>query len=353
MIVYYLYIIYTLIISLVSRIWKKANRKKTLTFLLWFGLFFIMALRGETVGNDIIRYLDHFESSKWIDIFETRKETGYMLFLNVLRFLGLGRRGYIVIVSFIISSSFAWFYYRYSRNITLSFLLHLTIGLFSFTMSGIRQSLAISFTLFALHYALKRKLLLYLIFIFIAINFHLSAIIFLPVYLLLKLNFKSYKPILISFLFLVVLILFNQKVFSFATYFAPEKYIDFYLLSEDQTQLNILPVIFMLMLPLSILFFWFWQKKSFHSITEENLLFFKLSVFAAIFAVLALNVSALYRMSLYFTTYTVVLISNVLSDFSIKSNSDVFKVIVIIICIAYFIISTTGGIMKIDNYTFF
>lgn len=353
MIIYYLYIVYSLIISFFSNLWKKNNRKEILTFFLWLGLFIIMAFRVETVGNDIIRYLNHFESSRWINFFETSRETGYMIFLKVLIFLGVSKRGYLIIVSFLISAPISWFFFRYSKNVTLSFLFHFTIGIFAFTMSGIRQSIAISLTLFALHFALKRKLLPYLALIFIAINFHTSAIVFLPVYLLVNLKFKSFKPLIISLLFIVFIIIFNQKVFSFIDIFAPEKYIRIYLMSDDKSQLNILPVIFQFMLPSGVIFLWYWQKRKINNISKEELLFFYLTIIATVFTVLALNISALYRLSLYFTTCTMVLLSNVLSGFSNKTNGFIFKTIIIIICIANFIISTIGGRMQIDNYAFY
>jgi hypothetical protein len=335
-----------------KEITNEINQKKILTFFLWLGLFLIMGLRAETVGNDLMRYLDHFQDVKHIDTFKTRTETGYMLFLNLLDFFNIGRQGYIIIVSFIISYSFAWFISKYSNNIGLSFFLHLTIGLFTLTLSGIRQSLAISIILLAIHFAIKRKLIYYLITVFIAVLFHMSAIIFLPAYLLLNTKIKGYKIVLLYSLLIVVTIFFVDFLFSRLNYFAPEKYIKIYLDNHTKTGMNFLSVLFKIALPVTVLLFWKFQKRKIKDISSIDTSFFILSLVSIIFAILSLKLSIIERLSYYYDASLIILIPNAIQQFKNKNNLKIIRFVIIVIATLYFTTSTIGGILKIDDYSF-
>lgn len=351
MAIYFFYFLYALIVSFFSQ-FKKDN-KKTLTLLLWLGLFLIMGLRSEEVGNDLIRYIRHYKDVPYIDIFKTSTEIGYMAFVKTLNFLGVGTQGYIIIISFIIATSFSWFFFKYSKNVALSFFLHLTIGLFSFSMTGIKQSIAISIILFALHYALKRKFFPFLILILLAVTFHSSAYVFFPVYFLCWFSFKSYRPVFFFLLSLFFVLILREYLFSFISSFAFFDYSVVYLESEEYKQMNILPVIFQFMLPVSVVLLWIFNKQNILKLSKENLIFFILTVISVIFTVMSLNLSIVDRLSYYFYPAFFILMPNTLHYIKIKPAKEIFKILLIFICIAYFLITVPEGVTKIDNYTFF
>lgn len=352
MILYYLYIIYTGFISFLIKGRGKAFKKKQ-AFFLWLVLFLIMALRADSVGNDIIRYLDQYKYIGVINPFQTRTEIGYIFFQKILFYLGVGARGYIVIVSLFISSSFAWFFYKYSNNVIFSFFLHVTIGLFAFSMTGIRQSLAISITLFALHFAIIRKLKYFLIFSLIAVSFHNSAIIFLPVYFIFGLKFKSYKSIIIFILILIIFCFFNKFLFNLLGDYSLFGYKASYLDGETKSSLNILFVIFQALIPLSALVFWRIDKLRVDQLSKIDLFFFILSLISISFSILAINLSIVGRLSFYFTTSTLVLLPNSVNNVKLRPIKEIFTFAFVLICILFFAISVTGGKTKIDEYRFF
>lgn len=75
----------------------------------------------------------------------------------------------------------------------LGFLAFNSLGLFSFFMQGIRQSIAICICLLAINCCKERKLVKFLIMVLLATSFHASAALFIVAYFIygLKLNYKT------------------------------------------------------------------------------------------------------------------------------------------------------------------
>lgn len=89
--------------------------------------------------------------------------------------------------------SICLFTHRNSDNVVLPLLIFNCLGLFNFMVQGMRQGIAICICLFAIESCKSRKPIRFLLQIFLAMLFHASAIIFLPVYWLysLRLDWKS------------------------------------------------------------------------------------------------------------------------------------------------------------------
>lgn len=362
MIIYYSYIIYIFLIHFSA---KGNHNKKTHVFLLWLGMFLIMSLRSSTVGNDIERYLDFYEGIRYVDPSNPSTEIGYLYLLKLFEWLNISQQGYLVLTSLIISSSFSWFIYKYSISTTattLSFFLHITIGLFAMTMSGIRQSLAISIVLFGIHFAFKRKFLTYTFFILLAYTFHSSALIFYPAYFLFKLKLKSYKTIFYITIAILVVFLFNHHIFSYfglssfvTNIFPSGRYYELYIESGNLKGMNFLPVFFRISLLLMVAMYWRVQNVNLRSLSNFDTSFFYLGTISVFFSIISLNLSVIERLSYYFFAPFIILIPNTLVKYKNKntSNYHIFVLILFIISILHFGISTPGGILKIDNYKFF
>lgn len=122
---------------------------------------------------------------------------------------------------FISSAFITWatcrFIYKNSSNAPLSLMIYVCLGLFSFNMDCMRQSIAMSICMLGYEYVKERKLIKFLIVVSLATLFHKSGIFFLPVYVLpilknTKGNWLMFMVALIAFvLSLDVLIpLFND-----------------------------------------------------------------------------------------------------------------------------------------------
>lgn len=80
------------------------------------------------------------------------------------------------------------FIYKYSKDVLISVLGFMSLGTLSLYLTGFRQSMAISLCLLALEMAEKKKIVQFAALVLIAIALHKSAVVFLPVYFIMKIK---------------------------------------------------------------------------------------------------------------------------------------------------------------------
>ena len=113
--------------------------------------------------------------------------------------------------------------YRYSRNMLLSLFFYITYGYFSFAMGGIRQACAIGICMIAFAFSREKKLIPFIITVAIATLFHISAVLFLPVYWLNSIQKK--KTILFAYIAVLGLaFLLKNQIFTFLNLFSRQAF---------------------------------------------------------------------------------------------------------------------------------
>ena len=146
-------------------------------------LFLVMGLRHPSIGSDTSHYLYKYLNLTVDQFMDSNSyEFGFIFFNYFLYNLGVGPQLYLIITSAIIAFTISYFFYNYSKNIFFSFYLFLTIGLFTMSLSGIRQMLSVSFCLLAFisyNKLTNYKYLVSISFLILSYSFHNSAIIFL------------------------------------------------------------------------------------------------------------------------------------------------------------------------------
>jgi len=167
MTIYFLLLLFWFLLYLAQkemiRYFKIKNTKLIYTIISGFMLLLIMGLRHPTVGADTENYLFHYNnitSQFDLHFLRTFSEWGFVVFNMIIKiFLKLGNQQYLFLTSMIIVICFMSFFYRYSANIFLSLYLHVTIGLFAMSLTGLRQILAICLFMLAFYYMEKKKLI--------------------------------------------------------------------------------------------------------------------------------------------------------------------------------------------------
>ncbi|TVZ51342.1 EpsG family protein [Dokdonia sp. Hel_I_53] len=353
MVIYYVYIIYCLILTFLSKVRDSGIGDKKLTFLLGGGLLLLMGLRHRSVGNDVIRYLERYKDVERYFTLETKTESGYMIFQKILSLMNISPQGFIFTVSLIILILFSWFFYKYSKNIGMSFFLHFTVGLFAFTMTGIRQSIAIGLTLIAIHLALQKKLIWYILIILLATLFHQSAIVFAPVYIIFQIRKYNFKIIFLIFLAILVIGVFNEIIFNQIFSLSANKYNTQYLDTADESRTSFIFIVFSFSLPAIIMFLWFLDNIRIRELSKIDISFFIMSLIGCVFILLSSQLSLLSRLSYYFMIGIIVLIPNTIKNLKNRPVANISSFFLTLISIAYFIIANVDGISKIDSYLFF
>ena len=182
------------------------NKKSLLLFS--FMLLFIFSALRDGFGND-------YDSYK--NIYEIIKSTGTNSFYDdnplfiLLNKISPTFQWFIAITSFI----FLFAVYKlikknvgeeYHGLALLLFLLNPYI--FLINLSSIRQSIALALFIWAVSFAVKRKLIPFILLVFFASLFHTSAIVLLPVYFLAKPK-KVSRAFLIVFIVVLAFLVLN------------------------------------------------------------------------------------------------------------------------------------------------
>ena len=191
--IYIYLIVLVLVASLMSKVFGNPKHKDTFVLLIsGIALFAIYVLRDYSVGRDILGYYEIYDSMHNHVLFDaswTWMEWGYVLLMKLASMLGLSFRGFLAIVYSMILIPLGVFVKRYSQDVTLSVIIFICFQFFVFSMSAIRQTLAMSICLTAYMVANRngfKSFLLYCILVFYAFLVHRSAIVFVPAYLLMR-----------------------------------------------------------------------------------------------------------------------------------------------------------------------
>lgn len=319
-------------------------------------LTFIMGLKKFTVGADWVQYLYVYNklipSLTWEEIM-TSDRAGFYALAKLFQRQGVGDQGYIFLIGLILSVGFGYFFYRYSNNLFLTFYLHITIGMFTMSMSGIRQSIAVIIVLMAYILIEKRHCILSLFLIFLATSFHASAIVFLVVYLCRKIQINFKKGILLwgvvaSSLF------YRAWLTPVIEFFTPAEYLSRIELLSDKYPINPMLILIALTIPLTCLVCQNFLGEELNA-KEETVFsnFYVLSCISAFCTIMSLNSNLLGRVGFYFQSFSMVLIANTVYKIMKREERIIAYVVAFVLPMIQFVMSTPGGTLVIDNYRFF
>ena len=167
---YFLLFLFVLFVAEFSK-----NYKKTALFSVFIFLSLFVGLRYD-VGTDYENYVDIYNTDvSWLEggfrffaewLYDRNLDVTYM-------FLGIA----VVTYGFM----FGGLYFMKEANLQLSIIM-LSLFTLSFTCNGIRQALAVSIFLFSYQFIKNRKILPYVLCVFLATFFHASAVLLFPLY---------------------------------------------------------------------------------------------------------------------------------------------------------------------------
>ena len=187
----------------------------------------LLMLRGKECGADTEGYLEWFSfyrSQKLSDLLSSFwNEDGYKLLNKLVGVFTDSPQLLIAVTSLICVVPLWYFYRRESEHAFLTVALFVAIAPFNMYFSGIRQALAMALAIPAWYFAKQKKPFLFLLCVFLAMQFHISAFIMLVMYPLYHVRITA------KWLFAVVsLIAFvylnNNVIFNFLLQFLWDDY---------------------------------------------------------------------------------------------------------------------------------
>ena len=153
-----------------------------------FMLMFIIAGFRYQVGYDFNSYERIYNNITLSNFRGNNLEIGFSLFVCLLKKIGLG----FPVMIMLIAMASIFIKYKVIREYSvypfISLLVYFSANFIIQDFGQIRQGLAIAFTLYSIKYIKDKKLFKYLIVMMMAIMFHYSAVLFLPMYWLARIN---------------------------------------------------------------------------------------------------------------------------------------------------------------------
>ena len=313
--------------------------KKIFLFIIGGQLIILFALRDFYTGVDILRYKLTYDWISGHDIsyaFSVREEfenVGYFVFNYLLSHFGVSYQTFLAIVGVICVVPILYFIYKYSKYPLFSVVIYLSMGVYAFQFSGLKQAIAMSISLVAFEYLLQNKEKNFYISVFVAMLFHPTAIVMLPLYLILRTK-KIRLLILVLIITAFVVFLFRNQVGMLAVSIYDADYLGHY---ESSGNIGGTAIF---LLCITTLFLLFSYSKIFIYDTIESI-YFRLILVSFTLQVMSSYAYAFTRINYYYLQFLPLVLAHLLylPKVSVKNKtisnivSFVMYLVVIYICV--------------------
>ncbi|NQU80861.1 MAG: EpsG family protein [Bacteroidetes bacterium] len=301
-----------------------------------FSLFLICALRDVNFGDDGVRYMQKYLyfsnvniSVLWTDFltFEV-KDPFFNLFSKIISILGFSYQFWFAIIAAIFCTAVSTTIYKYSSSIIISFIALISLGYLYFSMTGLRQTIALSMILISYKFLRERKLVVFIIIVVFGALFHSSALIFLLAYpfAYMKIGWKQILSVGSS---LVMAFLFSNQLRQLIRVIGWNKYLSYY--ADRDIKLTISGFIIQLL----IISFCLFYKKGVLFEDKKNISLYNLLFIGLIFQSFAIVVAETFRISMYFSIFSIILIPKTLAVKKDKIITLILYLVVSSALIAY------------------
>lgn len=334
---YYMLIIMLCMIFQFFGLTKTEKGRRTFVVII-FGLLTLLAcLRAYTVGVDTLQYYRNYTNigQNIFLNYTSRYERGFYTLCKLLYYLNSNPQTLIFVTSIIIIPIVGIFIYKNSDDTFLSTFLYITLGLFFFNMTGMRQSLALAFCLIAYEFFKNRKIKIYILLILFASLFHTSALVFLafPFFDKIKYRKTSYIMTIIisvfSFVFGKSIIFFiMSKIRRYAGYSGSEFGVSNYFGALFQFSL------YLFIYTICHYVFTRTERKD----NDRNTFYLKCLSLCVICNALTMQINIVGRFIPYLSIFTVVLVTNLKNRIYKSKPRLLYTLLFIFVSLSYFFI---------------
>lgn len=331
------------------------NKRKYEVALLGIVLFLFAALRAPSVGIDVQRYCDTYRQVSGMSYAEILKPSeNYNLrdpffhcFMRTLAYISDNPQLMLAVIGAWVAITFSIFVYHTGGQVLNTFLLFVCLRIYSFTLTGLRQSIAMGFVWLAFVCLQKKKYIWYAVFLILAACFHLSAITFLMALPLVLI--KSKNVVLGGVLcFTAANILSgNRFVYYISNFLFSERfggYIDTAI--ESETSFSSTFLLYIALFAFVVLFF-----KRVEERNENSVSLFNTACFGLMVSFVSQGFPNLFRVAYYFICNLFPLFTQTVNVSGKQSERTIINTLLPVFLIAqYLLMGTSGGT---ENYLFF
>ncbi len=325
----------------------KFNSKKVYVTIMGICLFLIAALRSTSVGNDSGQYARVYYALQRMSIrtiVTNYSELGYYLFAKVLSFINSNHQFLFAVIGGFYAYSISRFIYKYSKDTMASFIMLIPMMYFSFSLTGLRQTMAIAIILISIDYILKRRIIPFFLLVIIAYFFHNSAIFFIPAYFL---PYKkiSNKLILGFILATPIVYLLRRQFVSIVQQFI---YSDYNIAQIGEEAKSWATLLIYILILVAVAFF----KDSISRSDDNFPLLFSMMYIGMCLQMFVPLEPSLFRVSMYYNITSIILIPNLLTVLNNKrTRSIAYLLFFILMAVEYY--NFTFYSSGVNPYNFF
>lgn len=297
------------------------NNKKVPFYLFTFWILCLFLALRYGYGTD---YWAYYFRHQYVYVYEPSWGEKEVLY-GYLNFLVRNFQWLIVIISMF----YIFTIYRLiKRNLKVKYywlatlILLVNPYLFLVHLSSLRQTLAICFFVFAVGFAVKRKMFMYFLMVIIAAGFHESAIVLLPVYFLL--NQKKINKLGFVIIYGALFVLLATPIFDLLLYKALEHFPSYQQYVEIGMQNNLRST-------LLTGFFFFLFILNINKLEEKEIVYGKLALISTFISILAIKINMVGRLVMYFDIFLIIAIPLIFSRLKLTASKQVLFLIVVAI----------------------
>lgn len=298
-------------------------------------LFLYAALRSPTFSGDVLSYVKKFDMYKRYSLGEmlqlytlnAKSPTFYLLGWIFSRIF-TDAQWWLAFIGAAYAFSGVYVIYKESENPLLSVLGWLALGFFMFSLSGLRQTLALSITMLAYFPAKNRKIWKFLILVAIATLFHNSAIIFLLIYPFAQRKL-GYIHLIVAGAVIVAFLGFQGQVRNLIANVFEDSYLGGYADQEEGLSMAGF-IIQVAMFVFSLLYYPNVVKKH-----EDAKILYNLSFIGMLFQLFSAMIAEMFRVSMYFSFFNVLLIPLAVQSEPSKSTRQILTILLSVVFVIY------------------
>lgn len=321
-------------------IYSEKDKNMDKLYLAFFCTLFCLmaALRGEWIGNDTHAYLELFKNIGYISFDEGfiygRFEPGYLA-LNKALYLVSDSPQIIVIFSSVLFYAVLFFFIKHNANkYCLAIIFFFVDSFFRFSMSAIRQSLAITILITGMYFLTQRKFLIYFLFVAVAYSIHSSSIIAGVIYFLASFTWqkRTFIVVVVSSIVVALLGTFVQSaIVGFSDY---SRYVG----SIYDDGINVATIFLILMSLCCFLTMHFSYADG-----EKKDIFYRLEFVRLCILIISMRLNAIDRLAEYFTLFEIVGMTNAICRYK---NANLKFWLVMGVVGGYIAYSYVWGVMR-------
>lgn len=304
-------------------------------FLAFLVLFLVSALRVG-VGTDYYNYNSFFSNcfnSTLIHILDLKMEFGFSIICLIISKVVSSSQWFFAISSFVVVGLIMLGIRKYSVNVWLSVFLYITTMCYFSSFNALRQWIATAIVFYFFNFIRDKRTKEFILLVILASFIHLTALILIPIYFIVKGN-RFNKRTIISVCCLLCASLFFKGFLDILLYVlrdsSTHNYSDWF--KDVQNGVNVLKII-LLFFPI-LLEVLFVKKEVKNSQDNETNILLNISLMNVAFMVLALRNVLFSRFYLFLNIYNILLIPRVLDRID-KKYALLVKLIIVIVYLMY------------------